>query len=162
MPAHPSFEELVEVLDVPFRFTPRPDPVPPELRPAWRVAVLLLILEKCRGAKATWKQLHFLNWAVRSREGQGVLLRAFEGVADPSQIIVRYEPALDRAVDLAVGHRLATWEDGHQLALTDKGKAVLAQLSEPLAPLERERQFLASLPGKISQSTVDRILSGHA
>ena len=45
-------------------FTPRPAPVSPRLRPAHRVALLLEMVAKCHGAKATLLQLHAIDTAL--------------------------------------------------------------------------------------------------
>lgn len=131
--------------------------IPAELRPQWRVPVLLLILGRCRGRKANWRQLHVLNWAVRSPRTREAFAAVLEGMLSPDRVIVRYEPTLTRAVDLAVGFGLASWEDGRLLALTEKGREAMERLTN-IDALATERDFLNALPGAVTQRQVDAAL----
>src|SRR5206468_12074035 len=95
--------QVDELLRAPYSFAERPKPVPPDGRPIWRVPYTLLLVRSCRGAQGTLEQLHVLNWAIRTSGGVDQLARFLAGAIDAEQPVVRYEPALDRAVSLATG-----------------------------------------------------------
>ncbi len=97
-----------DVFDAPFTFHLRPRPIACDLRPVWRLHALLLLLEQCRGGQANIEQLHVLNWATRTRETRTAFLDFLLGKRAPSQIIVRYDPSLNRAVHFAFAEGLAT------------------------------------------------------
>lgn len=91
-----------------FSFERRPVPVPGDLRIAWRVALILLMLAYSRSHRASLAKLHILNDAIRSeqhRRLKDVLTNAQAGL--PWNL--RVEPAFARAIDFVVGERLATW-----------------------------------------------------
>ena len=71
--------DLENILDVPFTLKQRPVPISAELRPARRLAVLVLILEHCREARANLEQLHVLNWAIRNEGSRRDFLRSLQG-----------------------------------------------------------------------------------
>jgi len=48
-----------------FQYTPRPDPVPGDLRMSWGIAILLFALLHSRGKKSNFQKLQFLAHAVR-------------------------------------------------------------------------------------------------
>lgn len=150
---------LREVFDAEYSIRLASRAVPAEFRPQWRIPVLLLILRRCRGEKATWKQLHVMNWAVRSPATRSAFAALAAGELGPDQVIVRYEPTLSRVVDLAVGLGLASWEHGRLLALTDQGKNAIAAADESEA-LAAEREFLASIPGALTQQRINAALQG--
>jgi hypothetical protein len=60
-------ERLGREIDIPFRFKRKPMPIAAELRPDWKIATLLLILEvSSHAGKSSLMRLHVLNWAIRS------------------------------------------------------------------------------------------------
>ena len=51
-----------------FSFRRRPTPVPADLRIAWRVSLILLMLLASRSNRASLAKLHILNDAIRSNQ----------------------------------------------------------------------------------------------
>ena len=152
--------ELAELFDVPFTFTERPRPVPGSLRPGWRIPAILLLVRKCRGARATLEQLHVLNWAIRDARGREAFLSFWRGEVEPDESLVRYEPALNRAIDLAVGVRLLIWNDAKRLVLTEQGRQLLVGIDADADLLADEKMFLAALASPISQVAIETLLKG--
>src|SRR5687767_3185407 len=99
-----DFQELPS--GVSFIFKRRPSPLPADLRPRWRVSLLLLILFHSRGQKASLQKLHVMNWALHSECTRGLLLRFAEGRIPKDSLIPRIEPSLTRAIDLAMAENL--------------------------------------------------------
>lgn len=82
-------------LDIPFVFKRRPAPVPGDLRPAWRIALILLILFQSRQKKASLRKLHVISWAARSPINRAALIRYSKNDIPKDQIIPRVEPSLN-------------------------------------------------------------------
>jgi hypothetical protein len=158
-----------ELLDVPFTFRERSTPLPSDLRPAWRIAVLLLLLDNCRGAQATLKQLHVLNWAIKDRGSQLAFLEFIHGEVLPSQVIVRYDPSLNRAIDFALAEGLvlqnmdelgnATAAGSHRLALSKAGRAIATEILSQSDCMAVEKDFLAAIGHKITQGEVESLFT---
>ena len=147
---------LDDLLDIPINFAQLADPIPPQYRPGRRVALGLLLIDKSWGGKASWKSLHVLNWAVQSvaRVDLILSLRGPDDILD--RPIVRFEPALDRALDLAVGlgllhRRSMTYE------LTDEGREALQQIRDSGA-FALELSALNRIKGKVSGKEVEQLL----
>ena len=115
-----TFEDL---FDVPFTFHLRPRPLACELRPVWRLHMLMLILEQCWGGQASLEQLHVLNWAARTRESRLAFLEFLAARRSPSQVIVRYDPSLNRAVHFAFAEGLVMRREVQQTLDGENGKA---------------------------------------
>ncbi len=149
--------DLDQVLDRPFLFRDRPMSAPSDLRPVWRVPVVVLLVSCCRGQQATHEQLHVLNWAVRSAGSTELLGEYLTGEIPPDRAIVRMEPALDRAVALAGGFGLTAWK-GKFWTLTDSGRELLENLRTDERLLVREKKLLNALPKPLTQTAVAALL----
>jgi len=163
---------LEGVLDVPYTFTRRPIPMPCDVRPVWRMHILVLLLNQCRGGKAGFEQIHVLNWAIRSPETRMAFLQFIQGKRAPSDIIFRYDPSLNRAVrfafveGLVVHHEKDEKESNlieeavrprvplYRIILTDKGRKLVAEIKAMDDCFTTERQFLHDIGPKISQKQV--------
>jgi hypothetical protein len=147
----------VDPLDVPFDFVERPDPIPATLRPAWRIASLLLCLVQCRGARANRKQLHVLNWAARNTEARRIFLKILEGSVSPDEAIVRFDPVLDRAVQFSIGEKLVS-QSGELLEITPKGEAFVKAIMQDRDCMVDEKLFLERIGRKLSQTQVEVLI----
>ena len=154
-----SGDRLAELLDSEFEFRDRPPPVPADIRADWRVPLLMLIVNSCRGGRASLQQVQAIAWAAIFEESREGFLRAFtdDGGDDPAALLIRYDPAVTRAVNLAVGLKLLSWEKKGRLALTDKGKSVLDGIKEHEGVLADERAFLSQL-GSITMKRINEML----
>jgi hypothetical protein len=144
-------------LDAPMNFTARADPISPDFRPERRVAVCMLIVDKSRAGKASWKAMHVLSWALQSPKRVEMLTNLKNGTNLLDMPVVRFEPALDRALDLALGLGFLTRDGLGPFELTVAGREALAEVQEA-GVLEREVAALAAVNGKVSNRDVERLL----
>jgi len=165
--------DLERALDVPFTFRRRRVALPGDMRPVWRLHVLMLLLEQCWGGKATHQQLHVLNWAIRTEETRAAFLHFIHGNRSPNQIIVRYDPSLNRAVDFAFAEGIAThheegpelpWEEmshgrSYRIMLTKKGRDLLAIIRGMKDCLVVEKAFLDVVGKKVTQQLVESLFT---
>jgi hypothetical protein len=141
-----------------FTFTERPISVPGDLRIAWRLGLVILILNGCRGKKASLPKLHLLVDALKSPAMTMRLRSTLEGSSPLSQTRLRIEPALGRALDLAVGEGLLTVESGPAYRLTPKGRDAASHLIQDHAIFGSEKGFLDSSGMKVSEAFVTRVV----
>lgn len=144
-------------LDAPLNFKSQANPIAPGFRAQRRVPLCLLLVQKSWGERATWKSLHVLNWAIQSERRLSLVLGFRQAKDLPDRPIVRFDPALDRALDLAVGLGYLERPANGSFQLTDKGREVIADVIEADV-LTDERAALASIKGKISGAEVEKIL----
>ncbi len=152
-----NFELIARVLDRPFTFREQPVPTPAEYRPKWRVALIVVLIGSCYARRASWHQLHVLNWASRSSANQAAFERLKSGQGRPDDAIVRYDPVLDRAIDLALFAKLVERRgNGDVFALSERGSRLLDQLRRRDL-LSAEKRFLERV-APVTQTLVDSLL----
>lgn len=148
-------------IDIPFRFVRRPMPLPAELRPDWKIAILLLILEiSSHGGKSSLRRLHVLNWSMRSTRFRRDFEDRLKTPVPLFRLSVRFEPAFSRAIDLAVGENLAEWVGGNRLKITSKGKTWVGAIQQDHSLLLDEKQFLQGLGKSITERLAEEMF-GH-
>ncbi|MFB3812675.1 MAG: hypothetical protein ACE14L_01075 [Terriglobales bacterium] len=141
-------------LDVGFTFERRPAPTPAALRPEWRIAILLLTLQQCWGSRASRRQLHVLNWAIRTPETRETFLHVITGALRPDEAVVRFDPVVDRALQFAAGESLVTIS-GDMVFLTENGEQFVKRINKDKECMAEEKSFLAAIGKKLTQVQVD-------
>ena len=152
----------VPELDAAFIFRRRPIALPGDLRPPWRIGLLVLLLSQCcRQQRSSLTRLHVLNWAVRSEANLEDLTALIEGRLSPDQLIVRFEPALNRAIDFAIGDGLVKRVDGSRIELTELGKAFAEEISKGSEVYVTEKKLAGAIKQKASETLVDNMFGAR-
>ena len=144
--------------DVQFSFQRRPISLPGDLRPTWRIGLLtILMVQCCRQQRSSLTRLHVLSWAVRSEENYEDMLALIAGDLSPDALIVRFDPAVNRAIDFAIGEKLMARVDGSRIELTASGKNFAKEIFDDINVYSTEKSLAASLKQKVSETLVDSI-----
>jgi hypothetical protein len=144
-----------------FSFTPRPVPIPGDLRIAWRVSLIVIMLGVSRSNRASLAKLYVLNHAARSLAARGHLDRILTDNEPVLNWHMRVEPAFARAVNFVVGEGFAQWVKTSRrvgLQLTARGLATWKLLDDDNEVLVEEKQFLKSIGRQITETFVSRLL----
>ena len=152
---------LIQNIESRFFFKSRPEAIPADLRPLWRIAIITLILHRAsRGGKSTVGRLHVINWAIRTKENMQTLINIIEGKLAPDTIIARIEPSLNRAVDLAHGEGLIERPGGDRISLTAKGQLAAESINKQADLFVEEKRFLKAIGKSVTEQMVQAIFAG--
>lgn len=151
-------EEAFGEVSTPIRFRHRPDPIPGDLRLGWRLPVLTLVLDQCRGKTANLEQVHLLLWSLRTEAGRKLIARWFAGDRRPDDPIVRYDPTLTRTIALAVATGLVKRNRNQTLTLSHQGQDIASAVRSQEGALVDEKRALNALPKGITQTRVRQML----
>jgi len=152
-------ETLLAHIDIPFIFRERRTPLAGDLRPAWRMSLVLLMLLHSRGKKATLQKLHVLNSACRSAGTRSDFLRYVEGEARKDEIIPRVEPSLNRALNLARGEGLVEVENGKNIKLTASGLELAKKLDAAPDCIKAEKAFLRQVGSFATEGKIENLFN---
>lgn len=140
-----------------FSFVRRPEPVSGDLRMSWGIGVVLLGLLHSRGKKGSFLKLQFLAHSIRTKQSRDQVCAVLRGELRSSDIQVRVEPWLNRAVAFAHGLHLVTVTKGKSVELTARGKEVAAAIEADLDVLVDERVFLTTVAKRLTEQLLIRI-----
>lgn len=137
----------------------RASPIPGDLRPLWRLATIVLMLQRCRGESATTKQLQALSWSLTNDDAGAAMRRGLQGGARAIWFSYRFEPILNQALTLAIGERLVAHTGSGRYQLTTSGKTLAQLIRQDEECMRPEKDFLDSLPGgKLTQKAFHELL----
>ena len=143
-----------------FRFKRRPIAIAAELRPDWKMGALLLILHlSSRGGKSSLRRLHILNWALRSPKNRAEFEQLREHKHPLFSFQFRFEPALGRAINLAVGEKFVEWVGGNRLQITAKGKRWITDIMKDESVMYQEREFLNRIGKDITEAIAAEMIT---
>ncbi len=140
-------------------FSRKPIPVPPEYRPLYKIAQIVLALKlSCKKHKASLLQLHLFSWALKNQENSDSVLAH---VRNPQEIPIdvwNLEPAINRALYFAVAEKLIeiALPKGDYL-LTEKGHTFANLLLNDNSVLKSEKYFFALVKSSITNTLVENI-----
>ena len=143
-----------------FKFVIQPIPIPPDLRPLWKIAQLLLVLKLCsRSDKATVLKLQLFNWALASPKSteqfkKYILLNDQE--SKPTTI--HLDPSVNRAVEFAIGEGFIDLDKQGKVTLTSKGDLFAQRILSDESLFEKTKRELATLGGAVTEAKVADIL----
>lgn len=140
-----------------FTYTARPDPVPGDLRMSWGIAVLIMALFYSRGKKSNFRKLQFLAHSVRIPEGREEVRGLLSGRYRPTDISVRVEPSLNRAVAFAHALNLVKIDRGTSVSLTDEGIKLAEAILQEGVILEEEARFLREVASPMTDALMKRV-----
>jgi hypothetical protein len=149
---------LDTILDGPFALTPRPEPLPGDLRLSWGIALVVLMLGASRGTRASLQKLHFLAHSIRTRETRLEIQQVFARSRRSSDILVRVEPWLNRALAFAKGAKLIEMEGGRSAVLAERGRRMLDALHKDGAILSEEKRFLQDIRKHATETNIEKIM----
>lgn len=104
------------------------------------------------------KKIHVLNWAMKAQRNRVRFRDYCSGLARPDDVIVRFEPSLDRAVAFAVAEGLVQLEDGRKLSITDRGRRLVTEI-EKADILGNEKAFLDEVRTKVTETRIESLLN---
>lgn len=158
MPEESQLPMDIPELRTPFVFRRRPVSIPADLRPAWRIGLIILLLKKCcRQGKTSLTRLHVLSWGFISPEGQSQLTAAATGRLAPDSLVIRFEPFLLQAVDYAVGEGIIRRNGGSKVELTETGVRLAEQLEADESAFVAEKALMTTLGTRVSEDLVKRM-----
>ena len=139
-------------------FSKKPISIPPEYRPSYSIALIVLILKICcQGSKSSLLKLHLINWALKSNENKISLKKFILSNYTESSKTWGIEPSLNRAINYSVHEGICTITNG-KYQLLEKGELFYTIIVENPEYLNEEIDFLNFLgKRKITDNRIDSI-----
>lgn len=156
-------EDFISKIDT-FTFEKRPEPVPPVLRPQWRIVLILIVLSYCKGKKASFSMLYALNWGIQ-KSNQIKFKNYVKNIDENfSTLQVNNDPFLIKALDLALGEGLIeiiNQSNGGRISLSHKGLNAVNEFLKKNECFLEERNFLDDIKDHLNITKMESIFKGR-
>ena len=138
-------------------FTQRPIPIPADYRPMYKIALIVLILRLCcRVETSNLLKLHLFSWALTSDKNLSKLREYVTSNFNSDFSVWGIEPALNRALQLAIAENICEVVSGKSYKLTEKGFKFYEMINADSELFEKEKTFLNFIgKSKITDSRIN-------
>ena len=135
---------MMELLIKKLSFNQRPIPLPVEYRPMYKIALIVMILKYCcRAETSSLLKLHLLSWSLGSEKNMKELHSYITSNFQTEFSVWGIEPALNRALQLAVAEGICDIIDGKNYKLTEKGDKFFEMIKADKELFDSEKYFLS-------------------
>lgn len=140
-------------------FEAKPEAVPYNYRISYKLGQLCLILAMCckRGGCSLYK-LHMISTALYTKEEMRKLKEYSEGSVYIYPVI-RFDPAINRAVKYALADKLIFQQANGLFRLTPKGKDFVALIIKDKKLMINEKSFLSELSNKLTEAKIKELMT---
>lgn len=132
----------------------RPIPVPYNYRIIYKIAQLVLIMGKCCGrCGCSLEKLHMISVALTSNNEVKKLLSFIDGTSK-EYTLVRFDPAVNRALNFALAERILYKQSNGLLRLGDNGKKFFKEIMNDKELLWLEKNNLDKIGVALSEDMI--------
>ena len=139
-------------------FDSKPDAVPYNYRISYKMAQICLIISKsCTGkAGCSLVKIHIISNALNTKE----CMKELEEYVDEkmSFMLVRFDPAVNRAIKFAIADNLVVQLKNGMFKLTDTGKELIRKIDKEDV-MQEEKDFLKKLGFKLTNVKIEQLMS---
>lgn len=138
-------------------FVKRPIAIPPDYRPMFKLAQIVLILGLCsRSNKSTLLKLHLFSWALKSTENSLKLKKWVDNNFTLDIEVWGIEPTLNRAIQYALAENICE-RIKTSVSLTSKGLCLFEKIESDKTLLIQEKILLNHVGKRISDKKINQL-----
>jgi hypothetical protein len=138
-------------------FSQQPIPIPADYRPMYKIGLLVMILRLCcRAETSNLLKLHLFSWALTSEKNLLTLQEYVTSNFQTELSVWGIDPALNRALQLAVAENICEIVNGKNYKLTEKGFRFFEMIDNENDLFDTEKRFLKFIgKSKITDSRIN-------
>ncbi|MDE8329043.1 hypothetical protein PT249_02160 [Erysipelothrix rhusiopathiae] len=137
-------------------FEPKIDAVPFNYRISYKLSLICLIIGKCCGRKGcSATKLQMISSALTDAENREELLCAVKLSSLSESTLVRFDPAISRAINFSLEEKLIFRQGNGLFRLNDKGKELVKSIYNDSSLMNTEKEFFSSLSDKLTEDMID-------
>lgn len=139
-------------------FNLREEAVPYNYRISYKVSLVCLIIGKCCGKKGcSIIKLQMINSAVSNKINRDELLNLVGGSLFSSATLIRFDPAISRAINYAMVEGLLYRQGNGLLRLQNKGKKLVNNIYNDAELMSIEKEFFEKLSNRLTEDIIENI-----
>lgn len=141
-------------------FDAKASAVPYNYRISYKVSLICLIIGKCCGKKGCSSiKLQMINAAASSGKMKNELFEIIDNPFLVETTLIRFDPAISRAINLAIAENLIFRQANALYRLTEKGKLLVSAIYEDNQLMQVEKALFSELSNSLTEEIIERISS---
>lgn len=138
-------------------FNPKPEAVPYNYRISYKISQLLLIISICCRGGCSLIKLNMISISMYTKKRERQLIDfANDKVVEPP--IIRFDPAVNRALLFAMSDGLVIQQKDGKFKLSSKGKKFVDLIKSDNELMTYEKTFLTELSKKLTEEKIKNIM----
>lgn len=139
-------------------FDSKADAVPFNYRISYKVSLICMIIGKCCGKKGcSAMKLQLINASINSSKRKKELLSLIKGILVSEVTLIRFDPAISRAINYAIADDLIYQQGNGLFRLAGKGKKLIEEIYSDQTLMATEKDFFEELSNKITEEMIEGI-----
>ncbi len=139
-------------------FDAKASPVPYNYRISYKVSLICLIIGKCCGKRGCSSiKLQMVNAALCNSTAATELLLIVENPFITETTLIRFDPAISRAINLAIIENLIYRQSNGLYRLTQRGKLLVDAIYQDESLMLFEKSYFLKLSNRLTEDIIDRI-----
>ena len=139
-------------------FDAKPDAIPFNYRISYKISLLCMIIKVCCGRRGcSLIKMHIIATAVSDLEYKRKLENYLKTNID-NNFVVRFEPAVNRALEYALADGLMAQQANGAYKLTDKGKELACKILEDKTIFLHEKSVLEEIHNELKEEKIRALL----
>lgn len=145
-PGGPVYDRGMGIINPEVKFQQHRSVLRVNERVAWRIPLLVLVVSKFRGQRASVANLHLMLWAMKSAVTRALILAWWDGRQLADLATMRTDPHLEVTLKLAAAEDLiAIGPRNGNVELTERGKEFAALIDGDQELMSVEKDLLRKL-----------------
>ena len=134
------------------------DAVPYNYRISYKVSLICLIIGECCGKKGcSATKLQMIDSAVSTNKRRKELLVIANGTALSEITLVRFDPAISRAINYALADQLIYRQGNGMFRLKEKGHSLVNKIYKNSELMIVEKDFFVALSNRLTEEIIGNI-----
>lgn len=137
-------------------FDAKVDAVPFNYRISYKVSLICLIIGKCCGRKGCSAiKLQLISSALTTSRKRKELLNSVKLSFLAESTLVRFNPAISRAISFALADELIYRQANGLFRLSNTGKVLVSDIYRDIELMVVEKQFFSDLSNKLTEGMIE-------
>jgi hypothetical protein len=139
-------------------FDCKADAVPFNYRISYKVSLICLVIGKCCGKKGCSEiKLQMINAAVCTKKSRIELFDLIAGSLITGMTLIRFDPAISRAINYALVDNLIYRQANGLLRLADRGNELVSKIYKDPELMIVEKDFFRELSNRLTEDIIESI-----
>lgn len=138
-------------------FEAKPDAIPYNYRISYKISVICLLIHSCCGRRGcSLIKMHIIGSALSDDRFKQRLMKSLNSQLQYN-FIVRFDPALNRALEFALADKMIVQQGNGTYKLSEKGKKLATTISDDESIFRTEKEILREISLSLTEERIKEL-----